>query len=42
MTDAIEIRRFDTPDELLDMKDSGGIKIVGMKSTGATGMHAIF
>ena len=42
MADAIEVRRFDTPDEALDMKDAGGIKIIGMTSTGTTGMHAIF
>ena len=42
MADAIEVRRFDTPDQALDMKDAGGIKIIGMTSTGTTGMHAIF
>lgn len=42
MTQAIEIRRFETPDDVLDMKDAGGIRIIGMTSTGATGMHAIF
>lgn len=42
MADAIEVRRFDTPDEALDMKDAGGIKIIGMTSTGTTGMQAIF
>jgi len=38
MTDAIEKRRFDTPDDVLDMKDAGAIKIIGMMSTGAKGM----
>ena len=43
MTDetAIEIKRFDTPDDALDMKDHGGIDIVRMKD-GTTGMHAVF
>ena len=38
---AIEIRRFDNPDQLLDMKERGGISIVKMVD-GSTGMHAIF
>lgn len=38
---AIETRRFETPDEFLDMKDQGGISIVRMRRGGA-GMHAIF
>lgn len=38
---AIETRRFDDPDQLLDMKEHGGISIVNM-SDGSTGMHAIF
>lgn len=38
---AIEIRRFDNPDQLLDMKARGGISIVNM-SDGSAGMHAIF
>jgi hypothetical protein len=42
MTDAIEKRRFDTPDDVLDMKDAGAIRIIGMTSTGAKGMHAVF
>ena len=42
MADAIEVRRFDMPDNALDMKAAGGIKIIGMASTGTTGMHAIF
>lgn len=41
MDDAIETRRFENPDDTLDMKDAGGIKIVSM-GTGVTGMHAIF
>jgi hypothetical protein len=42
MTQAIETRRFDTPDDVLDMKDSGAIRIIAMASTGTTGMHAVF
>jgi hypothetical protein len=38
---AIETRRFDTPDEVLDMKERGGISIIKM-SDGSVGMHAIF
>lgn len=38
---AIETRRFDAPDEFLDMKERGGISIVRMGGGGA-GMHAIF
>jgi hypothetical protein len=41
MADAIEVRRFDTPDEALAMKNAGAIRIIGMTSTGVTGMHAI-
>ena len=41
MLDAIETRRFDTPDDVLDMKDHGGIAIVKMAG-GSAGMHAIF
>jgi len=41
MSAAIETRRFEKPDELLDMKERGGIAIVKM-GTGATGMHAMF
>ena len=37
----IEIRRFETPDEALDMKAQGGIDIVRMKN-GNTGMYAVF
>lgn len=38
---AIETKRFDAPDQLLDMKERGGISIVKM-ADGSTGMHAIF
>lgn len=38
---AIETRRFDSPDERLDMKERGGISIVKM-ADGSAGMHAIF
>lgn len=38
---AIEIRRFESPDQLLDMKERGGISIVKM-ADGSAGMHAIF
>lgn len=41
MDAVIEIRRFETPDNALDMKEAGGISIVQMKD-GATGMRAIF
>lgn len=37
----IQTRRFDQPDELLDMKEAGGISIVRMAG-GTTGMHAVF
>jgi hypothetical protein len=37
----IEIRRFDTPDQLLDMKQQGRIAIIKM-TDGTSGMHAIF
>jgi hypothetical protein len=41
MTAIIEIRRFESPDNRLDMKARGGIDIV---KTGqcSTGMHAVF
>lgn len=39
--DAIETRRFDSPDERLDMKERGGISIVRMAG-GTAGMHAVF
>lgn len=38
---AIETRRFETPDQHLDMKERGGIRIVKM-ADGSAGMHAIF
>ncbi|WP_054007475.1 cupin domain-containing protein [Cypionkella psychrotolerans] len=38
---AIETRRFETPDQRLDMKERGGISIVKM-TDGSMGMHAIF
>ena len=41
MDTAIETRRFEKPDDRLDMKESGGIAIVKMAS-GSTGMHAVF
>lgn len=41
MTKSIETRRFEKPDERLDMKDRGGIAVVKM-GTGAAGMHAVF
>ncbi|SLN32483.1 hypothetical protein ROJ8625_01495 [Roseivivax jejudonensis] len=41
MIDGIETRRFETPDEALDMKEHGGIDIV-RTSAGSTGMYAKF
>lgn len=41
MTSTIQIRRFEAPDQLLDMKDHGRISIIQMND-GTTGMHAIF
>ena len=41
MDSVIETRRFEKPDDLLDMKERGGIAIIKM-ATGATGMHAVF
>lgn len=41
MQPSIETRRFDNPDEALDMKEAGGIAIIRM-SDGTTGMHAVF
>lgn len=41
MTDAIEIKRFETPDDKLDMKSRGGIDIV-TTAAGSTGMYATF
>lgn len=41
MKESIQLRRFEQPDQLLDMKDRGGIAIVKM-ADGTAGMHAIF
>ena len=41
MSSAIETRRFDEPDQVLDMKARGRIAIVKM-TDGTAGMHAIF
>lgn len=41
MTTPIETRRFEAPDERLDMKERGGIDIV-TTALGSTGMHAVF
>lgn len=41
MENSIEIRRFENPDEVLDMKERGGIKILKMRD-GTSGMHAVF
>ena len=41
MDAAIEVRRFDTPDDRLDMKEAGGISIIRM-GDGTTGMRAVF
>lgn len=38
---SIEVRRFEAPDQTLDMKDRGGISIVKM-TDGTAGMRAIF
>ncbi|RST86099.1 cupin domain-containing protein [Aquibium carbonis] len=38
---AIQTRRFETPDQRLDMKERGGISIVKL-ADGSAGMHAIF
>jgi len=38
---AIETRRFDGPDQILDMKERGGIAILKM-ADGSTGMYATF
>lgn len=37
----IEVRRFDAPDEAIDMKEAGGISIVKL-GDGTTGMRAVF
>ena len=41
MNAAIETRRFDNPDDMLDMKAAGGIAILKMKH-GTVGMRAVF
>ena len=41
MDQAIEVRRFDTPDDVLDMKEAGAISIIKM-GDGTTGMRAVF
>lgn len=41
MNSAIEMRRFESPDDKLDMKDAGSISIIKM-SDGTAGMHAVF
>jgi hypothetical protein len=41
MESAIETRRFDAPDQLMDMKDAGGIAVVQMRG-GAIGARAVF
>ena len=41
MHSGIETRRFDSPDDTLDMQGAGGIAIIKMRD-GTTGMHAIF
>jgi hypothetical protein len=41
MDAAIEVRRFDSPDDVIDMKEAGGIKIIKM-TDGTTGMRATF
>ena len=41
MVSAIETRRFESPDQVLDMKDHGRISIVKM-ADGTAGMHAVF
>ena len=41
MSAAIEVRRFDRPDDILDMKEAGAISIVRM-GDGTTGLFATF
>ena len=41
MTDAIEVRRFENPDEKLDMAEAGAISVVRM-ADGTAGMRAVF
>ncbi|WP_101067171.1 cupin domain-containing protein [Roseovarius salinarum] len=41
MDNTIETRRFERPDEALDMQEMGGINIVRMRD-GTAGMYAVF
>ena len=41
MAAAIEVRRFEAADDIIDMKEAGGISIIKM-GDGTTGMHATF
>jgi hypothetical protein len=41
MASNIQVRRFDSPDDKLDMNEAGGIEIVRLDD-GTAGMHAIF
>lgn len=41
MSGEIEVRRFERPDDTLDMKERGGIAIIQM-ADGTTGMRAVF
>lgn len=41
MSATIQVRRFDAPDDALDMKEAGSISIIRL-GDGTTGMHAIF
>lgn len=41
MESAVEIRRFESPDDILYMNDAGGISIIKMRD-GTTGMRATF
>lgn len=41
LANAIHTRRFEAPDDLLDMKERGSIAIVKMID-GSAGMHAVF
>ena len=41
MASAIQVRRFDTPDDKLDMKEAGGNSVIRMPD-GNTGMYAVF
>ena len=41
MASAVQVRRFENPDEKLDMKEAGGINIVRL-GDGTAGMRAVF